>query len=169
MTTSVQQGFQLSPYWVDGLGVPSFDWKKYQDKIDIMPESLYNVLISDNAPALIESIIQNYSLSLVQGSDIARVARDVVLADVYIGDMPSEISKRLGIDQNTGREIANQIVSQIFTPAIEDIKKMQAAKFPNRVAQRQAIPTQQPTAPRPIPGADLPETGGNIIDLRNQK
>ncbi len=166
MATSAQQGFLLSPYWVDGLGTPSFDWEKYQDKIDILSGNLYDTLVSGDTLVLIESIVKKYSLSPTQGSDVARCVRDVILTDIYIGDMPAQISSKLGVDQNVAVEIARAIVSQLFAPVIDEIKKLQLQKFGKLPG---SSTPQQPSAQRPVLGADLPETGGNIIDLRNQK
>ena len=116
----------------------------------------------------------------MQGQDVARLVRDIAIGDVFIGDMPTEISKRLGIDPATAREIANQIVAQLFTPALEDIKKVQAAKFPGRLPAKQ----QEQGIGSRVQGTnaqthqqhqnhyqreELPESRGNIIDLRNQK
>jgi hypothetical protein len=172
MTNQIQQDFRLSPYWVDGMNIPSFDWEKFQNQIDSLNENLYTLLTSNEAVILIKGFVSQYNFSLMQGSEIARVLRDTILSNIFIGDMPLEISKRLNIDLGVATGIANQIVSQIFAPALDDIKKLQAVKFPGRVGQPQQ--TQQPTpqplsVPRQFQGANLPETGGNIIDLRNQK
>jgi hypothetical protein len=165
MATSAQQDFLLSPYWVDGLGTSGFDWEKFQDKIDALSENLYNLLIDEATSTFIKMLTQKYAQLSIQGSDIARIIRDVILTDVYIGDMPAQISSKLGIDQNTALEMARAIVSQLFAPVIDDIKKLQLQKFGKLPSSSQ----QQPTIPQKVPGEELPETGGNIIDLRGQK
>ncbi len=145
------------------------DWDKLQDKIDKLPIVLGNILTSYKTSEFIEMLAQKYVQLGVQWSDIARIVRDVVLADIYIGDMPAQISSKLGVDQNTALEIARAIVSQLFAPVIEDIKKLQLQKFGKLPGS--SAPQQSPQArpPQHIPGEELPETGGNIIDLRNQK
>lgn len=174
-TKQLPEYFRLSPYYVDNIDTPGFDWERFQDKIDSISENLYGVLTDEASLNFIKSGLQRYGLSFVQGQEIARIIRDVVIGDIFIGDMPAELAGRLGVDQNTAREMANLIISQLFQPVLEEIKKVQTAKFPERVAQRQmtpaptGLPAQTGGQPRPIPGADLPETGGNIIDLRNQR
>jgi len=145
------------------------DWDKLQDKIDKLPIVLGNILTSYKTSEFIEMLAQKYVQLGVQWSDIARIVRDVVLADIYIGDMPAQISSKLGVDQNTALEIARAIVSQLFAPVIEDIKKLQLQKFGKLPGS--SAPQQSPQArpPQHKPGEELPETGGNIIDLRNQK
>ncbi|MEK7151473.1 MAG: hypothetical protein AAB784_02040 [Patescibacteria group bacterium] len=185
MSDQIQQNFRLSPYWVDSINTPGFDWNKFQDKIDATPDDLYNILVAEQTINFIRSLTQKHISLSTQGSDITRIIRDVVIADVFIGDMPRELSRRLGIDQQLAREIANQIVSQLFTPVLEDLKKIHNEKYPGRlpnkpVAQQQSTPlepavasgvlplTGQAPPPQKYPGEELPESGGNIIDLRNK-
>lgn len=156
-------------------------WGDFYTKIKLLPESVVAVLFDEDTSNLLEKMCLGFNLSPEQSASLSRLVRAVLIADFYIGDMPTEITKRLGVDQNTGREIANQIVSLLFADSIEDIKKVQAAKFPDRVAQKRTPPP--PTTPQPrqnfspqnlggqaksVPGAELPETGGNIIDLRSK-
>jgi len=163
MEIPIQQSLVFSPYWVD-LSTSGFDWEKFQDKIDALPEVLYNLLTDEKTSNFIKTLTQKYAPLSARGADIARIIRDVVLTDIYIGDMPAQISSKLGVDQNTATEIARTIVSQLFAPVIDDIKKIQLQKFGRLPGSGAA----QSSTPRPIPGADLPETGGNIIDLRNK-
>jgi hypothetical protein len=154
----------LSPYYIDNGKTPGFNWEKFQDKVDTIPENLFNLLVDEATSEFVKSLTQKYIQLSTRGADVARIIRDVVIADVYVGDMPSEFSKRLGIDQDIALEIARTVVSQLFAPVIEDIKKLQLQKFgrlPGSSAQRSAMPQH-------IPGEELPETGGNIIDLRNK-
>lgn len=172
MANTPQQDFQFSPYWVDSINTPGFNWERFQNKIDVLPDILYNILIDEDALNFIKSLAQKYIQLSVQGPDIARLIRDVVIADVFIGDMPKEIASRLGVDQATAREIANLIVSQLFAPVIEDLKKIHNEKFPGRLPAKpvpQAAITQtKPAGTEHYQGEDLPESGGNIIDLRQK-
>ena len=169
MAQDNQKYFQFSPFFIDSTLMSDLDWDKLQDKIDKLPIVLGNILTSYKTSEFIEMLAQKYVQLGVQWSDIARSVRDVVLADIYIGDMPAQISSKLGVDQNTALEIARAIVSQLFAPVIEDIKKLQLQKFGKLPGS--SAPQQSPQArpPQHIPGEELPETGGNIIDLRNQK
>jgi len=164
MSLQLNEHLSLSPYFVDNSKTPGFNWERFQDKIDALPEILYNLLTDEKTSDFIKVLTQKYPQLSVQGPDVARIIRDVVIADIYIGDMPTEISKRLEIDQNTAMEIARTVVSQLFAPVIEDIKKLQLQKFGKLPGANAPQPS---SAPRPVPGADLPESGGNIIDLRN--
>lgn len=170
MSLPLNEHLVLSPYFVDTSATPGFNWERFQDGIDAIPESLFGLMVDEVTSEFIKSLIQKYTSLSVQGPDTARLIRDVIMGDIFIGDMPAEISRKLGVDQATAREVANEVVSRLFAPVLEDIKKVQAARFPNRIAQQPKEP--QRTAPHPVqqsyPGEELPESGGNIIDLRNK-
>lgn len=207
MTNQIQQNFRLSPYWVDGVAATSFDWEKFQDKIDATPDSLYNILVDETTINFIKSLTQKYTQLSAKGPDVARLIRDVVIADAFLGDMPQETSRRLGLDLNTARQVANQIVSQLFMPALNELTRLHKERFPGRelpqvpTPETPKVPTPQAQSPRPpmqtyrpqtppsiqrpqqpqqpqqnfsptprnnYPGQDLPESGGNIVNLRGK-
>ncbi|OGN03923.1 MAG: hypothetical protein A2831_02445 [Candidatus Yanofskybacteria bacterium RIFCSPHIGHO2_01_FULL_44_17] len=188
MPIPLNEHLRLSPYFVDTDKSPGFNWERYQSRIDDTPENLFNVLVDENTSEFIKSLTQKYIQLSVQGADIARLIRDTVLADIFIGDMPQEITRRLGVDPATAREIANLIVSQLFAPVLEDIKKVHNEKYPGRLPEkftplekgRPEVAEATPSAGRSLTGQapsstakhyqgqDLPESGGNIIDLRNK-
>ena len=166
---------KLSPYSVDDFKTPGFEYSRFQDKLDKLPGNLVDFLLEPSVVDFIESITKKYVQLSVQGPDIARLLRDVIIGDIFIGDMPQAMSNRLGIDPALAREVANQIVSQLFTPVIEDIKKVQNERYPGKLPQKPAPVTPQQSSVEVTPqqrhyqGEDLPESGGNIIDLRNTK
>lgn len=173
---------QLSPYSVDGLQTPGFNYSRFQDQLDQLPGELLDFLLDPKPIEFIQSLTQKYIQLSVQGPDIARLIRDVVIADVFLGDMPQEVQRRLGLDPATAREVANLIARELFTPVLEELKQLHRTRFPNRVSPQpptaniqQGQPAtgyQKTTAPQipssdyHYPGEDLPESGGNIIDLR---
>ena len=184
MPLQITEYLNLNPYFVDTSKSPGFNWEKFQDKIDTLPDNLFYLLVAENSSEFTKSLTQKYVQLSAKGPDMARLIRDVTIGDVFIGDMPQELSRRLGVDLTIAREMANLIVAQLFAPVLEELKQLQRVKFPNRVSsQRPAPGIQTPIAPMsgiqsqaPIPntpelsypGQDLPESGGNIIDLRNK-
>ncbi len=177
---NIKKYMRFSPYFVvDPSPLSDLALDKFEEKIEKLSPLMKDILMSPQSSRFIEKTVTSRNLSEIQGQDIARIIRDVIVADIYIGDMPAQISSKLGVDQNAATEIARAIVSQLFAPVIEDIKKLQLQKFgklPGSSAPQQ--PRQnfapqnlggQARPPQHIPGEELPETGGNIIDLRNQK
>lgn len=176
MPITRQQYFQYSPLFVDSTEIPDLAWEKLNSKIDRLPQTLADIMADSITSEFIEGLTKKYIQLSVQGPDIARLIRDVVIADVFIGDMPQELSRRLGIDQQLAREVANQIVSQLFAPILEDLKKVHREKFPGRLPakpqERGAGSRVQGTGGQQVAhyqGEELPESGGNIIDLRNTR
>ncbi len=155
-----------TPYDVDIGSLSPPDLEEFISRTLALPQILGRILTNFSTAEFIEDKLGTvFGLTGNQKKEIARIVRDVILADIYIGDMPAQISSKLGVDQNTATEIARAIVSQLFAPVIEDIKKLQLQKF-GKLPGSSA--PQQPSVPRPVPGAELPETGGNIIDLRSK-
>ena len=101
----------------------------FYSKVKTLPGPIIDILFGLDTASLIEGICMDERLNQKQSAELARLIRKTVIADVYIGDMPAQISSKLGVDQNVALEIARNIVSQLFAPAIEDIKKLQLQKF----------------------------------------
>jgi hypothetical protein len=173
MTLSINEHLSLSPYFVDNDKAPNFNWERFQDKIEEVPEVLFGVMVDDVTSEFVKSLTQSYLPLRALGSDIARIIRDVILVDIYIGDMPAQISSRLGIDANTAKEVAKQIVSRVFMPVMEDLKKVQMAKF-----GKWPVPARQNFAPQnlggqagqnqQLPQQTEPQIYGDTVDLRNK-
>lgn len=179
MPQDLLQYFQYSPFFVDAEMMSDLAWEKLQDKIDKIPISLYNLLVDSKTSEVIEGLNKKYIQLSVQGPDVARLIRDVVIADVFLGDMPQEIQRRLGLDPAMAREVANLIVAQVFVPVLEELKQVHRQEFPNRISQ--STPSNPPRTVSPsdnltgqahqqhqgyYQGEELPESGGNIINLR---
>jgi len=135
----------------------------FYSKVKTLSNGVVNILFGLNTADTIKKICATSGLNARQSAELARLLRKVLTADIYIGDMPTQISSRLGVDQNTALEIARSVISQLFAPVIEDIKKIQLQKFgklPSSSRQQSVKPLQSTS------GEELPKTGGNIIDLR---
>lgn len=109
-----------------------------------------------------EKLGQTFGLSSGQKTELTRILRNVLLADLFWGDFPSLISSRLGVDANTANQIVKMISDELLAPALEEIKTMQKSKFGDRIAQSRT--DQIPQAPQNA-NADQ----GNVINLRNQR
>lgn len=177
MPLTHQKYLQYSPFFADAAKMSDLDWERLNVKIDQLPQTLADFLIDIKVSEFVDTLTQKYIQLSPQGSEMARLIRDVVIGDIFIGNMPKEISSRLGIDQAFAREIANLIVSQLFTPIIEDLKKVQNERFPGKLPAKPTAQPQGPSLQGPslhqqhsdhYQGEELPESGGNIIDLRNK-
>lgn len=130
-------------------------------KVRITPGPVLDILFGTDTPTKIEKICSNHGLDPEQSAKLSRLIREVLIGDVFVGDMPLKISQNLGLEPALAKQLSNSIIANLFAPALDDIKSIQRQKFPGRVAG-------PPTTASPVPGEDLPETGGNIIDLRQK-
>jgi len=126
-----------------------------------LPPSVQGIFRNFSTAEFIEENLgQMFGLTIDQKASLVRIIRGILLADEFLGDFPSLISSRLGVEMNTANQIAQKIVNELFAPAMEDIKNMQRGKFRDRTAQTRSSQTQQPP-----PNVS---TEGNVINLRHK-
>lgn len=143
-----------------GEDVPSLD--KFMLKISQLPLGAKKVFHDFSTAEFIEEKLSlAFNFSTNQKNKITRIVRDILLAQIFIGDMPKEISSRLNVNLETANNIASMILSELFAPAIEDIKKEQTAAFPNRLTS----PAKNVV---PNPAVNLDVNKNNVLDLRNK-
>ena len=159
-----------SPYEID---VEKFSsdprvWEIFANKFMNSLDNIKNLMLL-TAPGYSWILAQTYDFSDLQSADLSRIIRDILFGDLFIGDMVVTISQKLNIDLQTAQQMSSKIINELFAPAIEDIKKMQREKFPDRVGQGGASATR-PTMPQPPPPPQMknapPINQGNVIDLR---
>lgn len=166
-----------SPFRIDSQTTDSLEWDKFLKKINGVPVLIRNLITSADTVEFLIIISEQFDLSAEESASLARIIRDVLLADIFLGDFPMLISQKLGVDGETANQIAQKIVSELFAPAIEDIKNTQREKFADRIAQSrggQPPPGAPPVAPSPRRPAgfvrpDERVQGGNVVDLRNRE
>lgn len=130
-------------------------FEKYLDKVSALPKSIKSILIGFGSAEFIEEkIVPKFNLNTTQKLNLGGIIRDILILDLFLGDLVTEISSELEIDQQKAKEIANDIVSQLFSPAIEEIKVLQKQKFANRLSgtpSNQTINLRPQGAPAPGP------------------
>jgi len=143
-----------TPFNVDLFEVKSEDYfTAYTKMVLTLPESIRSILMdSSTAEFIEENLGPSFGLNKESKIEITRIIRDILLGDVSLNSMPSLISSKLNTDQNTSVQIANKIVNDLFGPAIEDIKKLQAPKI----------------SEKPDLKIDPSINRNNIVDLRNK-
>lgn len=161
-----------TPFNIDLHSVNSEDFfAEYIQRVRSLPESVKNVLMDTSTAEFIEENLgPNFNLTSEQKTEITRIIRDVLLEDLFIGDMAQSISARMRVAPDEAKRIKDSIVSVLFKTATEDIKKLQTDKFPEKV-NRPAM-TTEPRAPKIPERPDLkigPDINkNNIVDLRNK-
>lgn len=151
------------PFSVDASRTDALGWKKFLNRVNELSEPLKNTLISSETDDTIYDISINFNFSESQTADLSRIIRDILLADVFVGDMVNEIQKRLQVDSSTANQIGQVIVSDLFVSAMEEIKQMHKQKFRSK-------PLEAPTKRQfSNPAASLDINKNNVLDLRNKE
>lgn len=129
--------------------------------------NILSILFSDETPQIMQGIGQNFRLNQNQSAYLSRIVREVLIADIFIGDIVAEIAKRLNIQTADAQSLANALLTQLFAPAIEDIKKIHREKFPDRIPKPSAATTQPSQAAQSTNPQSPPVNAGNTINLKN--
>lgn len=168
----------FSPFRVDAdkLSGNEAIWQDFLIKVNASLKKVQNILIDVETIDFLAGITEEFGFSEGQSKELTRTVRDILLADIFLGDFPALISQKLNIETETTNQIVQKIIGELFAPAIEDIKNIQREKFGDRIAQaRSDQPQQIPPAPvqprRPVgfirPDERVQE--GNVVDLRNRE
>ena len=121
--------------------------REFQAKLDATSEVLHKILFSDVTFSFLIKTAVEYDLTDDQAKEVSRIVRDILLGDLYLGDMIAQVKEKLGIDEEKARAISNALGEELFTPVLDEIKKLQLKNFSDRIG-----PVQQ----------------GNMINLKKK-
>lgn len=173
-----------SPFYAGFDVEKDFVRRDFLNKYAKLPQALKDFLVSDNTAVQIYNLGSSRGLNRSQIIIMSAIIRYVLVGDIYIKEMPKLLISSIAVGEQEANRLFDSLVNQILPPVWEDVKKIQIQKFgagqipqssstqlapssPSLHEQNMAQPNVQP---RPkYPGEDLPETGGNIINLRTQK
>jgi hypothetical protein len=155
--TQLNQYLLLAPFFALSNNRSKIDNDRFLDVYSSLPISLKNILVSEETIRFILLLSDKFQIPTSKLEGLSRIIREAIMANMYIADMPSAIADYLRVMPPTAKEITNLIVSELFAPALEDIKKIQREKFGGEVPSR----TQETKQADPI-------NKNNVIDLRNR-
>ncbi len=134
---TIYQYFLASPYFAGFGNFENIERKMFLSTFDQLSMPLRDFLSSDETVYKITALSQNYNLEDDQVAELASTIRELVVGKVFIKDFPTLISSKLGIDNTKAEEMANKLISKSFGPIIEDVKRIQRSKFPEKIQQLQ--------------------------------
>ena len=146
---SLYQYFTASPLFADFKDFNSPERKIFLSAYAGMSQGLKNFLASTETATSISSVGLSYSLDDNQVSKVAGTLRELIMGNIFIKDFPITVSSKLGIDDIKTGEIVNKIVSKSFGPIIEDVKRIQRSKFPDKVMAMQKEAQPAGLSPKP--------------------
>lgn len=156
MPVNINEPKIFDPYavYLDEIGSDRFRYNKLHDKLKSLPEKFQD-FIFDTAPGnfIKDRISLPLGLDENQSKETAKIVMDLLVVDFYLGDAVNQIIRRIGVDDQKAKTIAGLIVTELFDPILEDLKRMHIEKFAKNMPQQQ-IRSQ--------------EVDDRIVDLKNQ-
>ena len=146
-----------SPYYVDMESMVNkpFVYEQFLKRIYGLPKINTFFLENFKTAEFVKKVIEANGLNKGQGKEIARVIRDLLLTDAYLGNVVNLIQEKLNVNEMKAKTIAGLIVSELFAPILDDLKKMHIEKFAKNL-------------PRPQLQNNLPlGEDDRIVDLKN--
>lgn len=130
----------------------------FYSKINALSEEIQEMLFDPATEENLRKIAEQFGINQNQTIEMTHLVKDLLLADIYLGNIVSEVRSRLAVSEGTAREIANGIITQIFAPALEELKRVHIEKFGKKNPAAEETP------------AALPDTNpNNMVNLRSKQ
>jgi len=126
------------------------------DAYSVLPLAIKNIISGSATLQFLLAIATEFRIQKTKLEGLSRIIRDILIARIYIGDMQNIIRDYLQIDEFLSKTITTRIVSELFSPAISEIKSLQQRTFASRVSQPKAQSNSNQI------------NQNNIIDLKNK-
>lgn len=141
MPTSLIESNIYDPYdaYLDKIGNDRFRYNQLHDKLKKLTMNFQD-FIFDTIPGnfIKDRLSIPYGLNESQSKELAIIVLELILADIYLGNITNEIQNRLAVDSMKTKTIAGLIVAELFRPILEELKKKHIEKFAkNMPPQRQ--------------------------------
>ena len=112
-----------------------------------LPETISDVLFSEETPQIIEQILNRYTLREQECIEVTRLIKATLIGDLSPTELTSEIMPTTGLDPEAGRQLGQEIIEKLLAPVLEELGT-------------HALTTNTPTTP--------PSNPNNVINLRDQ-
>jgi hypothetical protein len=162
---SYEQYIDYSPYFAQiDIEAPS-SRAEFLELFNKTPQLIKNWVTSTETAELLLNMGISFKLDEYDTEAIAYVIRQIVVGEIPLIEAPDTIAQEIKISPNTAREILGACLRDILTPVLEEVKKIQAARFPNITPQtkNQNMANLQKSF---APSADV--NPSNIVDLRTK-
>jgi len=131
------QYFLASPFFAGFDNFQDTKRKLFLEEFKQMPPNIRLFLTSVETASAIFSTGKDSNLEEYQIYQVAELVRDLISGKLFIKDVPALLAQKINIDNPRAGEIANKIISQSFGSILEDVKRIQRSKFPEKIMQLQ--------------------------------
>lgn len=162
---SYEQYLQFSPYFAQQDIEKEEGRLRFFKSFDILPQTIKSSITSMDTAEKIMNMGKTFGLDEFDTEALSFAIRKVTAGEVFIGDGVDLIANEAGLPRERAKNLLGLMVNEVLVLALEDIKKIQAAKFPQRFVA--ATPSQvQTSIERSEPTRN--NANPNVIDLRNK-
>lgn len=162
---------QFSPYFSQQDIEKKEERAEFLKLFNSLPQTVKGLLVSMDTTEKIINIGKTFGLDEFDTEGLAFAVRKIATGETFIGDGVELIANETGLPPERAKNLLGLIANEIFSHAMENIKKIQTAKFPQRVGAVPApIQTQVKSNLTPARRPELSQDPNpNVIDLRNKQ
>ena len=130
----------------------------FYQQLNVLPRNVADILLIPETSETLEKISKENQLSASQSQELSRLVRKITIADIYLGDIVKETQNKLSINEVSAKELANVLISEIFYPVLEELKKLHIEKFGSPSHKATESETKKEGVNNP----------NNLVNLRNK-
>lgn len=130
--------------------MPKLTPQQLKTKYQSLPQDLRDAILSVDSAEIIQDVGKKYGLAIDKVGELADETGMVMLGVTHPKEFIPNLSRRLGVDKNTARRIAEVINSRIFAKVRESLKKVHEIGETKAAAPTSSAPSAMvaPYAPR---------------------
>ncbi len=174
MVMNSEEKKYLTPYiaWLNVLGNNEGEVSRFIKQVLQLPTSIQGVLRGFSTAEFIEDKLSpQFNLNNQQVNTLTLAVKDLLMGKLHSKNFTSNIQSSLNLGPETSQQIASMLSKELLGPVLEDIKKIQTERFPEKISRPVApLRSQTPKVPdRPDLKIEPSVNRNNVVDLRNKQ
>lgn len=132
MPVLLEESIIYDPYdaYLSQISGDRFRYNEFHNKLKQLPNNFLDFVFSTGLGDFIKDKISiPLSLNQNQSKELAMVVLELILKDIYLGNIVGGIQNRLRVEDQKAKIIAGLIVAELFAPILDELKKKHIDKF----------------------------------------
>lgn len=169
-----EQYLRFNPYFVQQEFEDPQQRQMFLKLFDKLPAKIKELLTSLQVTEKVMSAGVTFKLDDLDTEALSLIVRKLVSGEEFIGDGVALMVNETGLSSERARNLLGTVINEIFASAIEDVKKVQASRFPGKIGPVSASSPAKQTQIRQDPvtrnSMEPPQpANSNVINLRNRQ
>lgn len=173
---SYNQYLQFSPYFAQDDIERDEERSMFLKSFDGLPQKIKDLMASMEMAEKIMNIGITFGLDEFDTEAVSLAVRKIATGDIFVGNGADFIANETELPKERAKSLVSLIINEVLAPALDDIKKIQAQKFPEKVARTsETAKSFTPIRSAPFNPSERPDlkiepeiNKNNIVDLRNR-